>query len=175
MVEDMKDNIFSILIFAMFFAFIVLIVQFNKIFIPTVIFITIPFCLAGLISILQFTGTPFGATVLIGVLIVAYATINDGVLLLSFAEELQDANSMSVFDSVIEAARIRLRPRIMTTVSTLIGFTPLALNLEEGGDMLQPMALGAIGGLFMEMAVALFLMPVIYVLFSQFFKSGVKK
>lgn len=175
MLEDMKENIFSILIFALFFSFIVLVVQFNKIFIPSVIFLSIPFCLSGLVLILNFTGTPFGATVLIGLLIVVSATVNDGVLLLSFAEELQDVNGMPVLDSVIEAAKIRLRPRIMTTVSTLIGFAPLALNLEEGGDMLQPMALGAIGGLFMEMAVALFLMPVIYVIFSQFFKSGVKK
>jgi multidrug efflux pump subunit AcrB len=51
----------------------------------------------------------------------------------------------------------------MTTVTSMIGFLPLALNLEEGGDMLQPMAVAAIGGLGMEMLVALFLMPCMYV------------
>jgi multidrug efflux pump subunit AcrB len=55
----------------------------------------------------------------------------------------------------------------MTSVTTMIGFLPLALNLEEGGDMLQPMAVAAIGGLGMEMLVALFLMPCIYVLASK--------
>ena len=55
----------------------------------------------------------------------------------------------------------------MTTTLVLIGFTPLALNIEEGGDMLQPMAAGAIGGLFVEILVALFLMPCLYVLLTR--------
>jgi multidrug efflux pump subunit AcrB len=55
----------------------------------------------------------------------------------------------------------------MTTVTTLVGFIPLALALEEGGDMLQPMAAGAIGGLGMEILVALFLMPCLYVIFTR--------
>jgi multidrug efflux pump subunit AcrB len=55
----------------------------------------------------------------------------------------------------------------MTTVTTMIGFLPLALNLEEGGDMLQPMAVAAIGGLGMEMLVALFLMPCMYVFVAR--------
>lgn len=56
---------------------------------------------------------------------------------------------------------------MMTTLTTMMGFLPLALNLGEGGDMLQPMAVGAIGGLVMEMAVALFLMPCLYALVSS--------
>jgi hydrophobic/amphiphilic exporter-1 (mainly G- bacteria), HAE1 family len=69
--------------------------------------------------------------------------------------------------AVVSAAKIRLRPRVMTTVTTMIGFLPLALNLEEGGDMLQPMAVAAIGGLGMEIVVALFLMPCLYVIFMK--------
>jgi len=55
----------------------------------------------------------------------------------------------------------------MTTVTTLVGFIPLALAIEEGGDMLQPMAAGAIGGLLMEVPVALFLMPCLYLVFTR--------
>ena len=69
--------------------------------------------------------------------------------------------------AVIKAAKIRLRPRVMTTAAVLIGFTPLAMALEEGGDMLQPMAAAAIGGLLMEIPVALFLMPCLYVIASR--------
>ena len=75
--------------------------------------------------------------------------------------------TLSPIQAVQDAARIRLRPRLMTTLTTMIGFLPLALNLGEGGDMLQPMAVGAIGGLAMEMAVALFLMPCLYALFTR--------
>jgi multidrug efflux pump subunit AcrB len=74
---------------------------------------------------------------------------------------------MPPFDAVLNAAKIRLRPRVMTTISTLVAFIPLALAIEEGGDMLQPMAVGAIGGLLMEILVALFLMPCLYVMFAR--------
>jgi multidrug efflux pump subunit AcrB len=108
-----------------------------------------------------------GATVAIGVFIVIAAAVNDGVLLLDFAEELRVKRNIPTFDAVLSAAKIRLRPRVMTTISTIAGFIPLALNLGEGGDLLKPMAVAAIGGLIMEIAVALVLMPALYLLFTQ--------
>ena len=68
---------------------------------------------------------------------------------------------------MINAAKIRLRPRLMIALASIFGFIPLALNLEEGGEMLQPMAAGAIGGLALGLFVALFLMPCFYVLFQR--------
>jgi len=86
--------------------------------------------------------------------------VNEGVLLLTFAEELRQREGRSPLDAVLHAAKIRLRPRV-------VGFIPLALNLEEGGDMLQPMARGAIRGLMLGIPVALFLMPCLYVITSK--------
>lgn len=166
MMSDMKNNVLAILAFAVFFSFIVLAVQFNSLKLPAMILGSVPFCLAGLIFMMLATGLPLGATVIIGVLVVVAATVNDGVLLLTFARELQAEKGLSSFDAVLDAARIRLRPRVMTTISTLVGFVPLALAIEEGGDMLQPMAAGAIGGLLMEVLVALFLMPCLYLIFQ---------
>jgi hydrophobic/amphiphilic exporter-1 (mainly G- bacteria), HAE1 family len=134
---------------------------------PALILGSVPVCLAGVVFALYWTGLPLGATVIIGVLIVVAATINDGVLLLTFAGELQESGKLSPVEAVVNAAKIRLRPRVMTTMTTVVGFLPLALNWEEGGDMLQPMAVGAIGGLSMEVLVALFLMPCLYVIFAR--------
>jgi len=167
MMSDMKDTVLAVLAFALFFSFIVLTVQFNSVKLPALILGSVPVCLAGVVYLLYATGFPLGATVIIGVLVVVAATVNDGVLLLTFAGELQGREGQSPFDAVVDAARIRLRPRLMTTLTTMMGFLPLALNLGEGGDMLQPMAVGAIGGLGMEMAVALFLMPCLYVFFTR--------
>jgi hydrophobic/amphiphilic exporter-1 (mainly G- bacteria), HAE1 family len=94
---------------------------------------------------------------------VVAATVIDGVLLLTYTRDIQGQKNISPHEAVVEAAKIRLRPRIMTSVTTMVGFTPLALNLGEGGDMLQPMAVAAIGGLGMEILVALLLMPCLYV------------
>ena len=167
MMAEMKQNVLAVLGFAVFFAFIVLAVQFNSMKLPALILGSVPVCLVGLVFALHLSGLPLGATVIIGVLVVVAATVNDGVLLLTFAGELQLREALSPAKAVINAAKIRLRPRVMTTMTTMVGFLPLALNLEEGGDMLQPMAAGAIGGLGMELLVALFFMPCLYVIFSR--------
>ena len=88
-------------------------------------------------------------------------------MLTTFAEELRGSKKLAPIEAVITAAKIRLRPRLMTTIPVIMGLMPLALNIEEGGDMLQPMAVGAIGGLIVLIPVALFLMPCIYVLFTR--------
>ena len=167
MMAEMKQTVLAILAFAIFFSFIVLAVQFNSFRLPGLILGSVPFCMTGLVFILWFTGLPMGATVIIGVLVVVAATVNDGVLLLTFANELRTRAGYSARQAVVDAAKIRLRPRVMTTLAVLVGFIPLALAIEEGGDMLQPMAAGAIGGLLMEMLVALFLMPCLYVVMSR--------
>lgn len=164
MMAEMKQTLMGILAFALFFSFIVLAVQFDSLKLPSLILGSVPFCLAGLVFIMNLTGLPLGATVIIGILVIVAATVNDGVLLLTFANELQNIENLSPAQAVVKAAKIRLRPRVMTTISVLVGFIPLALAIEEGGDMLQPMAAAAIGGLSMEMLVALFLMPCFYVM-----------
>ena len=167
MMSDMRRNLILVLAFAIFFAFVVLAVQFNNLKLPMLILGAVPLCLTGMLAALFVTGFPIGATVAIGVLVVVAATINDGVLLLTFAGEIQADRGSAPSEAVVEAGRIRLRPRVMTTLSTMAGLMPLAFNLGEGGDMLQPMAIGALGGLGFELLVALFFMPCLYVLFTR--------
>jgi len=167
LMSDMKGAVLAVLAFAVFFSFIVLTVQFNSVKLPALILGSAPFCLTGLVFGLYLSGLAFGATVLIGLLVVVALTVNDGVLLMTFAEELHRRQGIDARQAVLQAAKVRLRPRLMTTITTMIGFMPLALNLGEGADMLQPMAIGAIGGLATEAVVALFFMPCMYALFTR--------
>lgn len=163
MMKEMTKTISGIALFAVFFAFIVLAVQFNSLKIPGLIILCIPFCFAGMIFAMNISGLPFGATVIIGTLIMIAAMVNDGILLMEFSREIQVSENISAEQSIIKAGQIRFRPLVMTSISTLVGFIPLALSLEQGGDMLQPMAVAAVGGLLMEIFVVLFFMPCIYV------------
>jgi multidrug efflux pump subunit AcrB len=167
MMAEMKRTVLMIFAFAVFFSFVVLAVQFNSLKLPALILGCVPFCVAGMIYMLYATALPMGATVLIGLLVVVASTVNEGVLLLTFAEELRLKHGLAPFDAVLDAAKIRLRPRVMISLSIIVGFIPLALNLEEGGDMLQPMATAAIGGLSLGAVVALFLMPCLYMIFAR--------
>ena len=167
MMAEMERTVLMILAFAVFFSFVVLAVQFNSLKLPALILGCVPFCVAGMIYMLYATALPMGATVLIGLLVVVASTVNEGVLLLTFAEELRLKDGLAPFDAVLNAAKIRLRPRVMISLSIIVGFIPLALNLEEGGDMLQPMAAAAIGGIGLGVVVALFLMPCLYLIFTR--------
>ncbi len=167
MMAEMKKTAVWVLAFSVFFAFVGLAVQFESMKLPCMILSCLPFCLIGMVYGLSVIGLAIGATVAIGLLVVAAATINDGVLLLTFAEDLRRKENLNAFEAILSASKIRFRPRVMTTVSTIAGFIPLALNLGEGGDLLQPMAVAAIGGLIFEIFTALFLMPSAYLIVSK--------
>jgi multidrug efflux pump subunit AcrB len=127
----------------------------------------LPVCLSGAIFLLLVTGLPLGATVIIGVMLVVAATVNGGVLLLTFAEEFRKSGQWSPSQAILNAAKIRLRPCLMVSLLILMSMIPLALKIEEGSDMLQPMAVAAIGGIFVEILVVLFLVPSLYVIFTK--------
>lgn len=167
MMAEARRSLMLVIAFATFFAFVILVVQFNRLRVPAIILATVPFSLAGLILSLALTGTPVGTTVAIGLLVVVAASVTEGVLLLNYAEELRGGQSLSAEAAVVQAAQIRFRPRLMTALGVLVGFAPIALNLEEGGDMLQPMAVAAMGGLAAGVFVALYLMPLLYVMFAR--------
>ncbi len=162
MMEEMVWSILMLFFFAVFFSFVILVVQFNRIGYALQILLSIPFCLSGIVFILFLSGFAAGATVIIGMLIVVSATVNDGVLIINYAELLSERHGYNKYRAIRESATIRLRPRLMTTTTTICGFIPLAMNFGEGGDILQPMAIAAIGGLLFEFLVALFLMPCVY-------------
>lgn len=120
--------------------------QFNSLKLPALVMSVIPFGLAGTVLALLLTGVPLGATLIIGILVVIALTVNQGVLLITFTESLRINDNLSAQEAIIAAAKIRLRPVLMLSFCFIAGLIPLALNIEEGGDMLQPMAIGAIGG-----------------------------
>ncbi|MBR9991027.1 MAG: efflux RND transporter permease subunit, partial [Gemmatimonadetes bacterium] len=161
LMAEMQSVVKSILGLALFFSFIVLAAQFNSLRLPLVILAAAPFCLTGMGYGLWIAGQPFGATVIIAAMIVLAANVIDGVLLIETAER-QRAAGKPLLEATMGAGLSRLRPRLMTVLPAVLGFTPLALALEEGGELLRPMAAAAIGGLLLNIFVALFLVPVFY-------------
>jgi multidrug efflux pump subunit AcrB len=168
LMDDLTSMALGILGLAVFLAMVVLAVQFNSVRYPLLILCSIPPGAAGMVFALWTSNLAMGATVLVGLLVVVAATVNDGVLLFTLADELTTGHSsMGPDDAVQRAAKLRLRPRVMTTATTIAGLLPLAVNIGAGGDMLQPMAVGAIGGLLLEIPVALLLMPCLYVMAAR--------
>ncbi|MBN1337392.1 MAG: efflux RND transporter permease subunit [Deltaproteobacteria bacterium] len=167
LMADARRDLVAVVLFALFFALVVLVVQFNRLRIPFLILSTVPFSLSGMAVALTLAGIPLGTTVVIGLMVVVAAHVTEGVLLLTYAETARTERGLDAGAAVVDAATIRFRPRLMTALGVVAGLTPIALEFEEGGDLLQPMAVGAIGGLLTMMVVALYFVPVLYVLSNR--------
>ena len=113
MMQENARTMGTILLLALFFAFVVLAILFESYRLPLIILASVPFCLSGMVFALGLTHFAIGATVAIGVFIVIGACVNDGVLLVTFAEKLRTDGHAAPFDAVVRAATIRLRPRVM--------------------------------------------------------------
>ncbi len=166
LMQESQNEMTQIILFALFFAFIILAIQFNSFRQPFLILLGVPFAFVGVVTAMLLTGYPMGATVLIGVVIMIGGIATQGVVLVSFVNEYRD-RGMSIKEAILEGAPLRLRPILMTQATTVLGLLPLALNLGEGGDMLQPMAIAVIGGLLFSLLVTLMLLPCLYYIFEK--------
>jgi multidrug efflux pump subunit AcrB len=101
--------------------------------------------------------------VLLGVIMLAGIVVNNSILLVEYAEEYRRDRGVSREQAVIDAGSVRLRPILMTTLTTLLGMVPLALALGEGTEMMQPLAIAVIGGLTVSTVLTLIVVPGTYV------------
>ncbi len=166
LMQESQQTMIQIIIFALFFAYVILAIQFNSFKQPLLILLGVPFAFVGVTAALLITGFPAGATVLIGVIIMTGGITTQGVVLISFINEYRQ-KGLALREAILEAAPLRLRPILMTQATTILGLLPLAINWGEGGDMLQPMAIAVIGGLFFSLFVTLLLLPNLYYIFER--------
>ncbi|MGQ9508421.1 MAG: efflux RND transporter permease subunit [Thermodesulfobacteriota bacterium] len=128
---------------------------------PFIIFLTIPLGMIGVIYILFLTGTPLSVVAFIGVIMLAGIVVNNSIVLVDYINQLRGKGA-SLFEAIIEGGRTRLRPILMTSITTILALIPLSLGLGSGGEAWAPMARSVIGGLITSTLVTLFVIPVIY-------------
>ena len=151
---------------AVFLVFVVMAVQYDSILNPLVILTAIPMSLVGVVLALWLTDTPLGATVLLGVILLAGIVVNNSILMVEFVEQLRE-EGVGVMDAVVMAGAERLRPILMTTMTTSLGMLPLALGIGEGTEMMQPLAIAVLGGLSLSTILTLFVVPSAYLVFHS--------
>jgi multidrug efflux pump subunit AcrB len=150
---------------AIFLVFVVMAVQYESIVNPFVILLAIPLSLVGVGLLLWLTGTPMSAPVLLGVILLAGIVVNNAILLVEYTERARH-RGLSRLDAVVQAGATRLRPILMTTLTTISGMLPLALGIGQGSELMQPLAIAVVGGLSMSMALTLFVVPSAYLILN---------
>ncbi|MBE9065761.1 efflux RND transporter permease subunit [Leptolyngbya cf. ectocarpi LEGE 11479] len=157
---------------AVFLVFTVMAVQYNSLIDPLVIMLTVPLALAGGILGLYVTDTAIGATVVVGAVLLVGIVVNNAIILVELANQIYVTEECSRMEAMLRAAPQRLRPILMTTVTTVLGMLPLALGLGEGSEFLQPLGVVIFWGLSLATVLTLFVIPCFYTLLHGGFGSA---
>jgi hydrophobe/amphiphile efflux-1 (HAE1) family protein len=163
-IRETNRQLMTVILLAVFLVFVVLAVQYERVSSPIVILASVPLALVGVVAMLWITGTNLSAPVMLGVILLVGIVVNNAILLVEYVEQGRREQGLSPFDAVIEAGRVRFRPILMTTLTTVLGMTPLAIGIGDGSELMQPLAIAVIGGLLVSMILTLFLVPSIYLI-----------
>ncbi len=147
---------------ALFLVFVVMAVQYESLRNPFVILLCVPFSAIGVALGLWAADLPISMPVWLGMIMLAGIVVNNSIVLVEYIEIVRE-RGLPLREAIIEAAGLRLRPILMTTLTTVVGMSPLALGLGEGAETLKPLAVTIVTGLTFSMFVSLLLIPAVYV------------
>ncbi len=170
------EELILALALAVVLIYMVMAAQFESLIHPFVIMFTVLLAFSGGALALFITRKALGVTALIGVIILAGIVVNNGIVLVDYINMLREEGKER-HEAIITAGPVRLRPILMTALTTILGLIPLALEIGEGAELQSPMAIVVIGGLTLSTVLTLVLVPVLYTVFddiSNFFKSKSK-
>ena len=141
----------------------VMVVQFESFVEPLVVLVVAPLSFVGALGLLVATGTALNVSSLMGLILLVGLIVKNGIILLDFTRLRMREGGVPLEAAIREAARVRLRPILMTTLCTLFGLLPLALGLGAGSELQRPLALAVIGGLALSTPITLFAVPTLLV------------
>jgi len=162
--EDMDDSFRSlqfVLLLAVFLVYLVMASQFESLLQPFVILLTIPLAVIGAIWALWLTGTTLNVVAYIGLIMLAGIVVNQSIVLIDAVNQARE-RGLPKLEAIVEAGRVRLRPILITKLTTILGLLPMALGIGEGAEVRAPMAITVIGGVLLTTFLTLLVIPVVY-------------
>ena len=172
--QEMFGQLIMLLVLIIILVYIVMASQFESFMSPFVIMFSIPFALVGVILGLTITGTPMGVMALIGVLILMGIVVKNGIVLIDYTILCRE-RGMTIRDACVNAARSRLRPILMTTLTTVLGMIPMAIGRGEGSEMWRSLGMTVAWGLSVSTLVTLVIIPTLYCSFATMQENRKKR
>ena len=176
-IEDMLESLVDlamILVLSLILVYIVMASQFESLKMPAIIMFSIPFAFTGVAIALYITGTSLSIIAGIGIIMLVGIVVKNAIVLVDYINLMRERGH-ELYDAVALSGQSRLRPVLMTTLTTVLGMLPLALSNGEGSEIWSPMGISIIGGLSFSTLVTLILVPVVYVLFAREGERNKKK
>lgn len=165
--EDQQESfgdLMTLLVLIIILVYIVMATQFESLKMPFIILFSLPFAFTGVFLALYLTDTALSVIALIGAIMLVGIVVKNGIVMVDFANLLRE-RGLSASQAVIAAGKSRLRPVLMTTLTTILGMFPLAMGLGEGSETWQPMGIAVIGGLTFSTILTLIVVPIVYTVF----------
>lgn len=156
-----------IILMAVILVFAVMASQFESFLDPFIVLFTIPLSIIGIVAMYLMSGSPLNMITAVGALVLVGIVVNNGIVLVDYTNLLRK-RGYGLEDACVEAARNRLRPILMTTLTTVLGLVPMAFFPGDGSEMTQPIGQTVLGGLTFSTTMTLFLMPTLYYIFNRF-------
>ena len=165
-INEAMTEVVKMLLLALAFMYLIMVAQFQSLLSPFIIMFTIPLAFTGGLLALYLTDNPVSVIAMIGFVMLSGIIVNNGIVLVDCINQLR-RGGMEKRAAIIEAGRTRLRPIIMTALTTILGLLTMALGNGMGADMVQPMAIVTVGGLTYGTLLTLFVVPCIYDIFNR--------
>jgi HAE1 family hydrophobic/amphiphilic exporter-1 len=165
--KTMQKEMGLVLILGILLVYMVMAAQFESLLDPFVILFSIPFAFTGVFLFLFLTKTTLTFSALLGLIMLMGIVVNNAIVLISMVGDVRRAGR-PMFEALVETGMSRLRPILMTTITTVIGMIPLAITTGEGAELWRPIGIAMVGGLSLSTFVTLFIVPVVYALTERF-------
>lgn len=160
-INEAMGEVAKMLGLAVVFMYLIMVAQFQSLLSPFIVMFTIPLAFTGGLFGLYLTDNPISVIAMIGFVMLSGIIVNNGIVLVDYINQLR-RQGMEKKEAIVEAGRTRLRPIIMTALTTILGLLTMAFGMGMGADMIQPMAIVTIGGLTYGTLLTLFVVPCIY-------------
>jgi HAE1 family hydrophobic/amphiphilic exporter-1 len=172
--QEANSELVLLMLLCVLLVYIVMAAQFESLTYPFIIVLSILFGFAGVLLALMLTGQPLSLMAMIGIVMLIGIVVKNGIVLIDYVN-LNRERGMSIDKAVIAGGKTRLRPILMTTVTSILGMLPLAIPRGVGSEMWQPMAIAIIGGLTLSTVLTLVYVPALYSIFGAFGVRGKRK
>jgi HAE1 family hydrophobic/amphiphilic exporter-1 len=165
-IDEAMSELTLALCLAAVLVYMVMAVQYESLLYPLIIMFTMPLAAIGAIGLLAAAGESISVTAIIGLIVLAGVVVNNGIVMVDFINQLK-ATGMKTPEAVRKASLARLRPILMTALTTILGLLPMAMGRAAGSELERPLALTVIGGLTTATFLTLFVIPIIYELMDE--------
>lgn len=173
-IRETMIELLKMLGLAVVFMYLIMVAQFQSLRSPFIVMFTVPLAFTGGLFGLWMSGSPVSVIAMVGFVMLSGIIVNNGIVFIDYTNQLI-ASGREQKEALVEAGRTRLRPIIMTALTTILGLSTMAIGFGSGADMVQPMAIVTIGGLIYGTVLTLFVVPCIYALFHKKEKARLRE